>query len=70
MKSSMEELFPIMTDKLQTLSFYVLDVNEIRHQLRFLTPFGIDRIIPLGRTMEFDLHWDGFDLISEMSIII
>ena len=29
--------------------------------------FGIDRIVPVGRTGEFSLKWDGFDLIRHMT---
>lgn len=28
---------------------------------------GIDRIVPVGKTMDFDLIWDGYDLIGMMT---
>ncbi len=28
---------------------------------------GIDRIVPIGHTMDFDLIWDGYDLVGELS---
>lgn len=28
---------------------------------------GIDRVVPIGRTMEFDLIWDGMDLVEQMT---
>lgn len=28
---------------------------------------GIDRIVPIGKTMDFDLIWDGYDLIGMMT---
>ena len=28
---------------------------------------GIDRIVPMGKTMDFDLIWDGYDLTSLMT---
>ena len=31
---------------------------------------GIDRIVPVGRTLDFALIWDGYDLISTMTRII
>ena len=31
---------------------------------------GIDRIVPIGRTLDFALIWDGYDLISTMTRII
>jgi hypothetical protein len=31
---------------------------------------GIDRIVENGHTMDFDLVWDGYDLISNLSRIV
>ena len=31
---------------------------------------GVDRIVPIGKTMEFGLIWDGYDLINMMTRII
>ena len=28
---------------------------------------GIDRVVPVGRTMDFDLIWDGYNLVDRMS---
>lgn len=31
---------------------------------------GVDRIVPVGKTMDFDIDWDGYDLICMMTRII
>ena len=31
---------------------------------------GIDRVVPIGKTMDFDFIWDGYDLISQLTRII
>ena len=31
---------------------------------------GIDRIVPVGRTLDMDVIWDGFDLPNTLSRII
>lgn len=31
---------------------------------------GVDRVVPIGRTMDFDLIWDGYDLYSSLTRII
>lgn len=31
---------------------------------------GIDRIVPIGKTMDFDLFWDGYDLMERMTRVI
>lgn len=28
---------------------------------------GVDRVVPVGKTMDFDLIWDGYDLAGQMS---
>jgi hypothetical protein len=28
---------------------------------------GIDRIVPIGKTTDFNLIWDGYDLINVLS---
>ncbi len=28
---------------------------------------GVDRVVPVGKTMDFDLIWDGYDLVGQMS---
>ena len=31
---------------------------------------GVDRIVPFGKTMDFDLIWDGYDLITHLTRIV
>lgn len=31
---------------------------------------GIDRVVPLGKTMEFDLIWDGYHLYERLTRVI
>ena len=31
---------------------------------------GIDRVVPVGKTMDFDLIWDGYDLYGQLTRII
>lgn len=28
---------------------------------------GVDRVVPIGRTMDFDLMWDGYDLVERFT---
>ena len=28
---------------------------------------GVDRIVPIGHTMDFDLIWDGYNLVEELT---
>lgn len=64
---TLDALVPVVKRKYQTLSYIGLDGEELRrfviaHGLR-----GIDRITPVGHTMDFALTWDGYDLIRTLS---
>lgn len=64
---SLRELAPIVQPKFQTLSYIGLDAEETRRFVMESGLRGIDRIVPVGHTMDFDLTWDGYDLISTLS---
>ena len=67
---SLTDLLPIATIKSQTVTYYGLTREEI---IRFVNedhPQGVDRFVPLGKSMDFTLVWDGYDLISTLSRIV
>ena len=57
----------IVTEKFQTLSYLGLDANRLRSFVLENGLSGIDRIVPVGRTADFGLVWDGYDLVMTMS---
>lgn len=64
---TIDALADIVDEKYQTLVYFGLDKENvanfvISHGLR-----GIDRIVPVGHSMDFSLMWDGYDLIVAMS---
>ena len=65
--SSLVDLSKIVNRKYQTLSYYGFTKEELINSIRKIEPAGIDRIVPIGRTMEFSLVWDGYELISMLS---
>jgi hypothetical protein len=52
----------------QTLSF--LGNSELFKPLILSGIKGIDRVVPMGKTMDFDLIWDGYDLYSFLTRIV
>ena len=66
-KDSFNEIFTILNKKIQTVSYLLDDKSELYCNLFNLNSKGIDRIVPIGSTMDFDLIWDGYDLIRTMS---
>jgi len=63
----MEALAPAVRRKFQTLSYIGFDSQELRSWVLKHGLSGIDRIVPVGHTMDFSLTWDGTDLIRTLS---
>jgi hypothetical protein len=65
--SSLKELKTIVNRKYQTLAYYGYDKKELSILVNEMHFNGIDRIVPIGRTTDFDLIWDGYDLVNVLS---
>lgn len=64
---TLEDLAPVVARKYQTLSYLGLEADTLRRFVRDHRLTGIDRIAPVGATMDFALIWDGIDLIRTLS---
>jgi hypothetical protein len=64
---SLFEISAIVNRKYQTLAYYGFEESELTDFITQMKPTGIDRIVPIGRTMDFSLTWDGFNLIELLS---
>lgn len=67
---SLIEISSIIDRRYQTLSYYGISRVELNKFISDNTPKGIDRIVPIGKTSDFSLKWDGIDLIRALSRII
>ena len=65
--STLNDLSKIINSRYQTLSYYGFDKDKLSSLIKTLKPFGIDRVVPFGRTMDFSLIWDGYNIIESMS---
>ena len=64
------EIRPLCGISCQTLSYYGVQRDALLQEILSMGPAGVDRIVPMGRTMDFALVWDGVDLIRTMSRVI
>lgn len=64
------ELSLIVNEKYQTLTYYGVDKELLVKMVLHNQWLGIDRIVPMGRALDMDLLWDGYDFIREMSRIV
>lgn len=65
--ADLNPLRAIACRRVQTLSYLgidpcMLESFVLEHGLR-----GVDRIVPLGKTLDFSLTWDGYDLVQTLS---
>lgn len=68
--NTLDDLLPVLARNIQTLSYFGLDPEELRAFLKRSAPLGIDRVVPVGRTLDFTLLWDGYDVIGALSRIV
>lgn len=64
---SLDNLMPIINRKLQTLGYLGFTRDEMEFWVNRNNLIGIDRVVPIGRTMDFELIWDGYDLVSSLT---
>ncbi|MDG1109913.1 MAG: acyl-CoA reductase [Burkholderiaceae bacterium] len=67
---NLNDLAPIVNERYQTLTVQGIDnvfIKEwiVRHQLR-----GIDRVVPVGRALDMNIVWDGYDMVGSLSRLI
>lgn len=65
--NQISEILSIVTERLQTVGYIGIDKNIWNDFIKKYCPAGIDRIVPIGHTMDFSLIWDGYDLITGLS---
>lgn len=63
----LQDLVPMIKRKDQTLSHFGFDHEEVRALARALNGRGIDRIVPIGRALQFHRYWDGYDLLRSFT---
>ncbi len=68
--TSLGELSAFVTRRTQTLTCAGIAPDEAARTVAALGLPGIDRAVPVGQAMEFDVVWDGKDLIASLSRVI
>ena len=65
--NDLSEIANVCDVRCQTLTYFGIHKEEFEGFLEKVRPIGIDRIVPIGKSMDFALVWDGYDLIRQMS---
>ncbi len=67
---SLEELEPRLRVDHQTISYFGLDAAGLDRLAALAGVAGVDRLVPVGRALDFGPQWDGFDLWSDLSRLL
>jgi len=65
--NGLKDILPVCGERLQTLTYYGLTREELTAFFTECRPKGMDRAVPMGKSMDFSLTWDGYDLIRQLS---
>ncbi len=60
--NNLKDIFKISNKDFQTLTYFGFEKSYIEKKLINLNLSGIDRIVPIGRSLEINMLWDGYDL--------
>ena len=64
---NLNELSLIVDDRCQTLTYFGFEVDELKNFVISNKLRGIDRIVPIGRSLDMNVIWDGYDVINHLS---
>ena len=64
------ELSTFVNGRYQTLTYFGTNPQKLSQAVLEHHWLGIDRIVPVGKALDMDVVWDGYDLVSELSRII
>ena len=65
--NDLNSIVKILKKPCQTISYFGIDPQKIKDLVVNNGVRGVDRIVPLGKTMELEFYWDGYNMIDAMS---
>lgn len=65
--NDLNSIVKILKKPCQTISYFGIDPQKIKELVVNNGVRGVDRIVPLGKTMELEFYWDGYNMIDAMS---
>ena len=67
---ALDQLLPALTRKVQTLTYFGFEQEELRSFAQKANGQGIDRMVPIGQALSFDRFWDGLDLVAQFTRLV
>lgn len=63
----LEDLTSLIDYRIQTITYFGVNPKRIADFVMNSRIKGVDRIVPIGKGLDFDLIWDGYDLPRSLS---
>lgn len=64
---NIQTIYSYLNKRVQTCAIYGIDSKEIIESISNSHIKGIDRIVPIGNTLDINTIWDGYDVIAQLS---
>ncbi len=64
---SLKDLIPYISEKLQTLTYWGVEKNQLLKLVAEPSITGIDRVVPIGQALAFEPNWDGYSLVDQLT---
>ena len=68
--NQIKDLKNFITKKCQTVSYFGFTKDQLKYFLLNNNLLGIDRVVPIGKALEIDIVWDGYETTKSLSRII
>lgn len=68
--ASLNALVSIIDARFQTMATFGFSQDMLRNFVLNNRLTGIDRIVPIGRALDMDFVWDGFDMMTSLTRIV
>ena len=65
--NNLDEIWKIVTEKYQTISYFGIDAELLYKSMTNANVLGIDRIVPIGNSLQIGHVWDGLDIVHTLS---
>ena len=65
--NQINDLKNFINKKCQTVSYFGFTKKQLELFILNNNLFGIDRLVPIGKALEIDIVWDGYEVLKSLS---
>ena len=65
--NNLEDLKYLSSKKIQTITYFGMKPKILKDKFISFGSLGVDRIIPIGQSLNIGFMWDGYDLFYSMT---